>query len=84
MFLDALKSCGSEGCVTYGAELISQNSDLLDDAASFQWLMSMSLIKEPSLAMIEAVTVSEWEEKLTRELIKAFIFKYSNGLKPCF
>ena len=58
MFMDALRWCGSEGCVTYGAQLIAAGSDLFDEATSLQWLAAMSLIKEPTLPMVEAMTVS--------------------------
>lgn len=58
MFIDALKWCGSEGCVTYGANLIARGTDLLDEETSLQWLSSMNMVKNPSAAMIEAMLVS--------------------------
>ena len=58
MFIDALKWCGSEGCVTYGAKLIAEGSDLLDEETSLQWLSTMNMVKNPTASMVEAMLVS--------------------------
>jgi len=55
MFIDALKWCGSEGCVTYGAKLIAEGSDLLDEETSLQWLSTMNMVKNPTASMVEAM-----------------------------
>ena len=56
LFTDALKYCGEEGCVQFGAKLIAQG--VLDDAASLDWLLSINLVSNPTPKMLEGLIVS--------------------------
>lgn len=56
MFRDALKWCGGEGCVRFGAQMIADGS--ADDETASMWLMTMNMISEPTYPMLEGLLVS--------------------------